>query len=349
MTVWQQWVKQPQSLFVRKALFQIHLWTGIAIGLYMSVICVTGSILVYRNELYSTFSPKPTIVFGSGTPISEEDVKSAARRLYPAYEINEIRRGETANHAIEITLRRGKEIKRRLLHPFTAGDLGDPLPAGFRFTAWLRDLHDNLLHGETGRRVNGIGALLILVLGVTGAFIWWPGIGSWRRSLTLDLRSNWKRLTWSLHSALGFWFFGFILMWGLTGAYLSLPGWFAAAFDYLEPFDDANPVERVVDRIQYWLAYLHFGRLGGRGIPGCGRGVCDSTTKLIWAVVGLLPPIMFVTGALIWWNRVPRSRARGSASPQPAAASKSVDSAVVETSVSVIEEPAGRGTPFAPS
>jgi uncharacterized iron-regulated membrane protein len=349
MTIWQRWVKQPQGLLVREALFQIHLWTGIAIGLYMSVICATGSILVYRNELYRAFSPKPTIVSGSGILMSAEELTSAALLLYPAYEISEIRRGETANHAIEITLKRGSRIKRRLLHPFTAEDLGDPLPAGFRFTAWLRDLHDNLLGGETGRRVNGVGALSILVVAVTGAFIWWPGVGSWRRSLTVNRRSNWTRLNWRLHSTLGFWFFVFILMWGLTGAYLSFPGWFSAAFDYVEPFDNANPVERVVDSIQYWLAYLHFGRLGGRGIPGCGVGVCDSITKMIWAAVGLVPPIMFVTGALMWWNRKFRSGARRSVNPRSASSQKRVDTAGAAAAVLMLEEPAERALPFAQS
>ena len=86
-------------------------------------------------------------------------------------------------------------------------------------------------------------------------------------------------------------------MWGLTGAYLAFPDIFAAAFDYLEPFDENNPADRVGDTIQYWLGYLHFGQLGGRGIPGCGRGLCNSTTKMIWAVVALVPPVMFVTGA----------------------------------------------------
>jgi uncharacterized iron-regulated membrane protein len=285
-------------------LFQIHLWTGISVGTYVFLICISGSVLVYRNELYNIFSPKPRFVTGSGTPMPVEELESAALRAYPAYEISDVRIGETTNQAVEVTLKRGERTKRRLLHPFTGEDLGDPVPTGFRFTAWLLDFHDNLLSGETGRRVNGIGAVLVVLLCVTGAFIWWPGIGTWRRSLTIQLRSNWKRLTWTLHSALGFWFFAFILMWGITGAYLSVPQAFGAAFDYLEPLDEANPVERKVDRIQYWLAYLHFGRLGGRGIPGCGRGLCDSMTKLIWAVSGLVPPLLFVTGALIWWNRI---------------------------------------------
>ena len=304
MTLRQRWVRQPRSVFLRKVLCQIHLWTVIGMGMNVLVICLSGSVLVYRNELYSAFSPEPTIVTDSGASMPVDELKSAARRAYPGYEVTEVRIGATANHASEVTLKRGEQIKRRLLNPFTGEDLGDPLPAGFRLTIWLLDLHDNLLSGETGRRVNGIGALFLIVLCMAGAIIWWPGINSWRRSLIVDLRANWKRLNWSLHSALGFWFFAFVLMWGITGAYLSFPQAFAAAFDFVEPRDESSPVERVVDQIQYWLAYLHFGRLGGRGIPGCGRGLCDSTSKLIWAVSGLVPPLMFVTGALMWWNRV---------------------------------------------
>jgi len=310
MTLWQRWLQRPQEFFLRRVLFQIHLWTGVAVGIYVLVICVTGSVLVYRNELYRTFSPVPVIVAGSGNPMAVADLKSAASRAYPGYEVTELRAGETPNHAVEIILRRRGDMKRRLLHPFTGEDLGDPLPAGFRFTAWLLDLHDNLLSGETGRRINGIGAVFVTLLCLTGAIIWWPGIKSWRGSLIPDRRANWKRLNWTLHSALGFWGFAFIMLWGVTGTYLSFAQLFAAAFDVIEPFNASNPVERVVDRLQYWLAYLHFGRLGGRGIPGCGRGLCDSTTKVIWAVFGLVPPLMFVTGALMWWNRVIRPARR---------------------------------------
>jgi uncharacterized iron-regulated membrane protein len=241
MTAWRRWVRRPQTLFLRKALFQVHLWTGIGVGLYILVICLTGSVIVYRNELYRYFSPQQ----------------------------------------------------------------GGPLPLGFRVTAWLLDLHDNLLAGQTGRHVNGVGAGLLLLLCLTGALIWWPGVRTWRRSLKVERRAGWRRLAWTLHSAIGFWCFGFVVLWGITGAYLSLPTEFGVAFDYIQPFDEANP-ERLVDKIQYWLAYLHFGRLGGRGIPGCGRPLCDETTKAIWATVGLALPLLFLTGAFMWWTRVVR-------------------------------------------
>ncbi len=310
MSIFQRWLQQPQGLLVRKALFQVHLWSGLVVGLYVLVISLSGSVLVYRNELYTAFSPQPVIVQGVGNPLAADDLRGAARRAYSGYEISNVQAGETPNHAVEITLTRGEQTRRRLFHPYTGEDLGDPLPAGFRMTQWLLDLHDNLLSGPTGRKVNGIGALFLLLLCATGAVIWWPGIKTWRRSLSVDLRPRSTRLIWSLHSALGFWSFIFIVMWGLTGTYLAFPEVVADAFDHVQPFDVSNAGERLVDHIQYWLGYLHFGRLGGRGIPGCGRGLCNSTTKLIWALVALVPPVMFVTGALMWWNRVVRPARR---------------------------------------
>ena len=147
----------------------------------------------------------------------------------------------------------------------------------------------------------------LLVLALSGAVIWWPGILRWRRSLTIDRRADWKRFNWHLHSAFGFWCWPFLFMWAITGAYLSFPGAFMAVVDYLEPFDPTSLEERVGDRVMYWLAYLHFGRLGGRGIPGCGS-LCNDTTKALWALIGLVPPALFLTGAYMWWTRVVRRR-----------------------------------------
>lgn len=304
---WSRWVQAPRSVLLRRAIFQVHLWTGVGLGLYVFVICATGSVLVYRNELYAAFSPQPVIVDGTGAPLAPAALERFVRQAYPSREVQDVRPGETPNHAVEITLARGGDRIRRLFDPFTGEDLGDPLPLGYRVSAWVLDLHDNLLAGRTGRRVNGIGASFLLVLALTGAVVWWPGVRRWRRSLIPDRRADWPRFNWSLHSALGFWCLPFLLMWAVTGAYLSYPAPFAGLVDYLEPFDESNPVERVGDRVMYWLAYLHFGRLGGRGIPGCGA-LCNSTTKAVWALVGLVPPALFVTGGVMWWNRVVRRR-----------------------------------------
>ena len=39
-----QFWRQPQRVWLRKALFQVHLWTGIGAGLYVLVISISGSL-----------------------------------------------------------------------------------------------------------------------------------------------------------------------------------------------------------------------------------------------------------------------------------------------------------------
>ena len=36
-------------------LFQVHLWLGVAMGLYVIFICLTGSLIVFRRELDQQF------------------------------------------------------------------------------------------------------------------------------------------------------------------------------------------------------------------------------------------------------------------------------------------------------
>ena len=153
---------------------------------------------------------------------------------------------------------------------------------------------------ETTRHLNRLAS--------TGLLIWWPGIKTWRRSLTVHRGAGWKSLTWHLHSMIGFWTFGFTLVFAVSGAYLGFPEWFQEFADRLQPPTPDNAGRRIVDDIIYWLAYLHFGRINGIGIPCHGAGLCDQTIKAIWALFGVAPAIMFVTGAIMWWNRVLRPR-----------------------------------------
>jgi uncharacterized iron-regulated membrane protein len=42
---------KPRRLWWRKAIFQIHLWVGLVLCLYVLIIGVTGSILVFESEI----------------------------------------------------------------------------------------------------------------------------------------------------------------------------------------------------------------------------------------------------------------------------------------------------------
>lgn len=315
-TLWQRWVRQPQKVWLRRAVFQVHLWSGVGLGLYIFFISVTGSVLVYRNELYVAATPEPILSQGSGPYLSDGELSAAALESYPDYRVARIRRARNPDQAVEVWLARGDETRKRLFDPRTGIDAGNATATGILLVSTLIDLHADLLGGSGGRKLNGLGALAVLLSAVTGLIIWWPGVKRWRRSLILRRGVAWKRFNWDLHSVTGFWSFGFTVVFAVSGLYLCIPAQFHALADWMDPPNATNAGLRFIDSALSWLAYSHFGRINGIGLPCSGPGLCDQATKAVWAVFGMAPAVMFVTGIIMWWNRVLRPWRRRAAAEQ---------------------------------
>jgi uncharacterized iron-regulated membrane protein len=54
--VWQRWLQHPQNLWLHKLFFHIHYPVGAGIAVYVLLMSVSGSIIVYRDELSAGFS-----------------------------------------------------------------------------------------------------------------------------------------------------------------------------------------------------------------------------------------------------------------------------------------------------
>jgi uncharacterized iron-regulated membrane protein len=281
---WQQWVEQPQRLLLRRILFQIHLWVGIAVGLYVAAISVSGSAIVCRRELARMGRRKKVVLVPAGRPrMGREEAARMIRRAYPGYEVLSMREPEQPGQPDVAVLERHNQRIARLFNPYTGADLGDPRSETDRVLAWLVDLHDNLLSGLTGRTWNGLGSFVLVLLAFTGAMIWWPGRRNWRRSTSIRWRARFARVVWDLHSAAGFWCLFFVLVWGISGIGLCFPG-------VLDPILSAE--------IRVWITRLHFGRF-------------NLLTEVLWTMLGLAPAVLAGTGALMWWNRILSKKLRG--------------------------------------
>jgi uncharacterized iron-regulated membrane protein len=341
LKLWQRWLRRPQGVWLRRALFQIHLWTGIGTGLYVLLISITGSAIVFRNEIYQSAGSGARVVQVRGAKLPADELKKIIRQKYPENSLSFVFEGKQPTTATEVWMEHGKARIQRLFDPYTGEDLGDSVALSIRVAAWFAKLHTDLLYGDTGRKVNGIGAIFLTLLCVTGAILWWPGVKTWRRGLIIDPRSNWKRLNWDLHSVVGFWAFSLIFMWAVTGVYLAFPlpfqkiiNHYSTLIQYALPeeasFSSApatslladqaktspqpgppqtksfnfgkgrrQPIRRSAgDNFIRWIYYLHFGNFAGW------------KTKALWVVLGLIPVFLFVTGAIMWWNRVLSPAAR---------------------------------------
>jgi uncharacterized iron-regulated membrane protein len=122
------------------------LWTGIGVGIYVLLISISGSAIVFRNEMIKEFTPDPMFFSGPGERLTEEQLRESAARLHPGYEVSRVWMLERSpDRAVEIWLTRGDDSHQELLfHPYTGADLGAAVPRAIRILDWLVNLHDNL-------------------------------------------------------------------------------------------------------------------------------------------------------------------------------------------------------------
>jgi uncharacterized iron-regulated membrane protein len=362
-------IQRPQSVLLRRALFQVHLCVGVASGLYIFIVGVTGAALVFRIDLQRASYPQLFTASAAGPAADPVTILEHVRDAYPTGRVSGIAAPTSARPTYLAYVATGNDFATVLVDPVTARVLGE-LPAR-SFVRTLQDLHFDLLAGRTGRVVNGIGAALLLVMCLTGLVIWWQGARTWQRGLTVDFSRNWKRINWDFHSAVGVWTLLLVAMWAATGIYFAFPSQFRAAVNRISPVSVSRApqsvrpsagaadapwrdqlararghapgqfVARVVlpsseraaflvmfsptvptplgtpltsiyldrvsgtrlqepargartagDLVIDWVAPLHVGNFGGNAV------------RVVWLVLGLSPPLLFVTGFLMWWTRV---------------------------------------------
>jgi uncharacterized iron-regulated membrane protein len=112
---------------------------------------------------------------------------------------------------------------------------------------WVYDLHENLFARRTGRVINGFCAAGLLLLTITGLVNWWPGMKSWRRALKIDFRRRWKRVNFDIHSAVGFWSIGFLVVWAVSGIYFVWPDKAVQLVSRFSPIVNSTPAAVRVD------------------------------------------------------------------------------------------------------
>jgi uncharacterized iron-regulated membrane protein len=254
-----RFLHRPQQLFLRKAFFQVHLWAGLLLALYVIAIGISGSILVFKEELM----PKPHVFnfhvdYNACTIDQLLHATDVANAKLPGMQAFLASCPTPANSLFTVTVReqpkrqqgafqqRGgagagrPKLKQRTIyvHPITGLVVGDA-DREASWLEWVEQLHVNLLLGRNGRVWNGIGASILLVITLSGIVLWWPGIQNWTRGLKLDFRKSWKRINFDLHNVLGFWTLFFTLTWALTGMYFTWPKIFTTPVEKFSPIVSA--------------------------------------------------------------------------------------------------------------
>jgi len=288
MNNWQRWLQAPATHWLRRLLFQIHLWLGIALGLYVLMISVSGSAIVLRPQISRWFIPSE-VASTAGEELIGAVLDARVAEVYAGYEVQFVVPSTRAGRATYVVLKRDEVETTRFFDQFAGVDLGNTFPWPVAAVEWLTRLHDDLLLDRAGRRLNGWGGILFLGMSLSGLLLWWQGSRRWQQGLVIR-RDSPRGFNWQLHSFVGFWSLLLMFAWGITAVYFAWPAPFDALIDWLD--DDVNDFDRP-DGFLLFLIDLHFGRF---------RGLLWA--NVLWIFLGLLPAVLFITGLILWYKRV---------------------------------------------
>lgn len=200
----------------RQAALKVHLWTSLGFSAVIVIVCLTGSALVYRHDIDRALNPSLY-----RTTSGDVGWDAVWRSVGTKYSLSEgaLVRGPVDRGVYQV------EIGDRLL-PFTVHvDPGTGQILGARepaqsLSGWLFLLHFNLFAGEFGHQLIGVTGIALLLLTLTGAWLWWPTLRRW----AFGFRIRWARpffvVNYDLHRVIGIWSLPLVLVLALTGAIL---------------------------------------------------------------------------------------------------------------------------------
>jgi uncharacterized iron-regulated membrane protein len=213
----------------RKALFWLHLGAGLAAGLVIFVMSVTGVLLTYEKQMVAWadgYRVAPSA--GSGARrLGVEQLLAAARRSDPGAVPASLTIASDPGAPAAIGLGRAGTV---FVDPYTGEVLGRGSQAIRAFFRHVTDWHRWLaVQGEAraaAREVTGASNLLFLFIVLSGIVLWWPR--SWSapaiRSITL-FRSGLagKARDFSWHNVIGIWSWATLVLVVASAATISYP------------------------------------------------------------------------------------------------------------------------------
>jgi uncharacterized iron-regulated membrane protein len=214
--------KKPgsRSLFYRISVW-LHLWLGLISGIIVVIICLTGCIWVFNEEINGFLEPETRIAQQNKEIIKPSQILAVADSVYPkkraGYAIYRV------GKAIEVNIggRRGASTLK--IDPYTGQVIKktDRKEGETDFFRWILNGHRFLwMPYEIGRPIVNYSTLVCVITLISGLVLWWPK--KWNKntreqSFKIKWGASFKRVNYDLHNVFGFYSLLLLLMIGLTG------------------------------------------------------------------------------------------------------------------------------------
>ncbi len=200
--------KHNRSLFYRISAW-LHLWLGLATGLVVVIVCLTGCIWIFKDEITDLLQPETRIGQSAMPVLAPSQLKAIAQARYPGEKVAyaSFQQGRAAyiglgearkpSALLRINPYNGAVVR---VQEFREGETD--------FFRWILNGHRFLWMGQDiGRPIVNYSTLIFVLLLVTGLVLWWPrkwNKGTRQQSFRIKWGASFKRVNYDLHNVLGF-------------------------------------------------------------------------------------------------------------------------------------------------
>lgn len=172
-----------------RALFDLHRFGGVVIGLAIAVSVASGAWMAWRplgawvSSLAGESAPKPPKVGpAEGPRLALDELVARARVQWPEAMVGYVQLGAADTRPLRVRFKLPDDphpngLSSVWLHPVDGRVLAqqrwNQLDLGGRSTAWIYPLHAGTLGGPLHEVATGLVGLSLFGLGFSGAWLWW--------------------------------------------------------------------------------------------------------------------------------------------------------------------------------
>jgi uncharacterized iron-regulated membrane protein len=241
---------------LRQTLFTVHMWIGLILGLLLAALGLSGSLLVYDDQIANLINPPPRATT-AGQPLPLSMIQDIAGETVGGHGQMQIFLASEPGEAISVRVGgispmgnmpgmnmpgmnngdrpSGEGHRRRreggegrgmqiFINPVSGEVLGTRTALLPAFLTFAHQLHGNFLMGRDGRAlVVGWLGVAMLILGLSGLVLWWPRRGQWKYAFFVRPTAQGLRFHRELHAATGIWIFFIFMAVSFSGVVLAWP------------------------------------------------------------------------------------------------------------------------------
>ncbi len=202
-----------------RKIYLIHKYTGLCAGIFIFILVVSGSILVFHDDL-DQWQLKRYSQVENTRPVSVDMGYRTVSAQYVDWDVRLIRFSERRDEALVFQLRKPEERLLAVVHP-SNGALIKVIPQSQTLVYWVLKLHYTLLAGLVGEMLVLLSGLLFIISLLTGLIVYRKVL---LKTLLFRVRFSFKTSNAfysSLHRYVGVWSLLLNLLMGLSGVVIS--------------------------------------------------------------------------------------------------------------------------------